>query len=328
MLIVAALSAAFAGSDIAICYSSGYEYDTLAKLKGTKLFTSIVEYNCGALTPGVVDFLNHDAVLVYSDSGFSNGVALGDNLAGYADSGGGVVEAVFANGSVPLSGRFESGGYEPITGSTQSSGVVLTSVVDDASHLVWAGVAGLNGGSSSYHTADAGLSPTAYQVAHWSNGKPLVAVDDTRPGRTVGLNFYPPSSGARGDFWAAATDGEWIMANALDWAIGAPSGAPTAPTLSVSGVCPGPVTIEIFGGTPDGTATIYSDVGAGAGSVPHGVCAGSAMDLTTPTGRKTVNLDASGYAIMTPTMGAGPCGMALQVVDRESCNASTLGFIP
>ncbi len=128
LYILSLIATASAGSNVLVCYSSGYESDVYTKLHDTKMFTNVAETNCGSTTPTVADLLVHDAVLVYSDSGFSNPSGLGNNLADYVDSAGGVVEAVFANGSVPLSGRFESGGYEPITGSLQSSGTVLTSV--------------------------------------------------------------------------------------------------------------------------------------------------------------------------------------------------------
>jgi len=35
--------------------------------------------------------------------------------------------------------------------------------------------------------------------------------------RRVDLGFFPPSSDVRSDFWNAGTDGDILMANALDW---------------------------------------------------------------------------------------------------------------
>ena len=56
-------------------------------------------------------------------------------------------------------------------------------------------------------------------MADWSNVLSLVAVKELPGlGRRVDLNFYPPSSTVRGDFWAVGTDGDWLMANLLAWA--------------------------------------------------------------------------------------------------------------
>src|SRR5205085_1136784 len=38
--------------------------------------------------------------------------------------------------------------------------------------------------------------------------------------RVAGINFFPPSSDASSDFWDSTTDGDVILANALEWAGG------------------------------------------------------------------------------------------------------------
>jgi hypothetical protein len=151
---------------------------------------------------------------------------------------------------------------------------------------------------------------------------------DHHAGTTIGLNFYPPSSTIRGDFWENATDGEWILGNSLDVAMGAPSGSLGALTLNVFGVCPGATTIEVTGGSPNGSVSIYSGATVGVDAIDNGACAGTVSGLDVATRRKTVNLDGSGNAVMTPTFSAVPCGMALQVVDRDTCTASNVSFIP
>ncbi len=328
-ILVLLSSIAFGGGRVGLCYADSYWGDVADQIGATKMFVKVTAFNCGTSTPSVLTLLNQDAVLVWSNSSFSNATNLGDNLADYVDAGGGVVEAVFANGSVALTGRFDTGAYEPIKGSLQSSGIALTSIIDDPGHPIMNGVSFLNGGTASYHTADATYSATAASVAHWSNGLPLVGADDTHAGRTVGLNLFPPSTGARGDFWESATDGEWIMANALDWASGDPVGPAANPVLTVTGVCPGAVTIDIVGGSPDGALTIYSGTGIDiAANVPHGMCAGTNFGLQVATARKTIDLDAGGGAALTLIMGAGPCGMPLAVVDRTTCGFSNIAFIP
>jgi hypothetical protein len=209
-----------AATNVLICYSSGYQSDVLAKVAGSGLFAVFAvvdQFDCGAGTPAAAQLGNYDAVLVYSDGGFNNATLLGDRLADFVDQGGGVVEAVFANASVPLAGRFEAQGYEAITGSAQSQGVALTMTIDDPGHPIMDGVVSFNGGTASYHSSNAALGAGATRIARWNNGLPCVATLETKPGRTVGLNFYPPSSTIRADFWAANTDGDLLLANSLDW---------------------------------------------------------------------------------------------------------------
>jgi hypothetical protein len=103
--------------------------------------------------------------------------------------------------------------------SSQSSGV-LSLVPVDPSHPLLAGVDDFSGGSSSYHAEAARPAPSASLVAEWSDGDALVAVHvPSGAGSVVALNFYPPSSDARADFWDASTDGAALLANAL-WFVG------------------------------------------------------------------------------------------------------------
>ena len=46
------------------------------------------------------------------------------------------------------------------------------------------------------------------------------------------LNFYPPSSTSRADFWVATTDGAKLYTNALVWAAEGATPPPAAPTLT------------------------------------------------------------------------------------------------
>jgi hypothetical protein len=205
-------------ADVLICHASSWFQDVDDRLTATGLFDTVDSFDCSLATPTPATLDGYDAVLVFSDFGFTSPTLLGDRLADYVDRGGGVVEAVFANGSVPLSGRFESGGYEPITGSFQNQGIVLTLVPIDATHPLLEGVATFNGGPNSYHTSNAALGVGATLVAEWNNGLPLIAALELTEGRTVGLNFHPPSPGGFFGGWDPTTDGDLIMANALLWA--------------------------------------------------------------------------------------------------------------
>ena len=191
--------------------------EVVSTLDSTGLFTSVTGFNAGTSTPTLGDLLAYDAVLAYSDASWASGSAMGDVLADYADAGGTVVVAVFSfnsSGGLSLGGRLVTGNYMPFTQANQSSGSALSIVIDDAGSPLMTGVTSFSGGTSSYHDQIA-LTAGATQVAGWSNGRPLVAHKQISTGPVVALNFYPPSTGSRADFWDATTDGDLLMANAL-----------------------------------------------------------------------------------------------------------------
>ncbi|MEM9463516.1 MAG: DUF4215 domain-containing protein [Myxococcota bacterium] len=216
-----------ASADVAI-YGAPFELawnnDVSMKLAAyAGVLGQIDVYDASMVTPTLVELQAYDAVLVYSDTGFANGIVLGDVLADYSDAGGGVVVAVFAY-SISLGGRLVTDGYLPMTFAGQSQDVVHTLVIDDPTHRIMDNVMTFNGGTSSYHHAPVGLAPGGTLVASWNHGEPLVSVATPMVGRTVSINFYPPSSDARNDFWDASTDGALILANALWWASGVQCG--------------------------------------------------------------------------------------------------------
>jgi hypothetical protein len=162
----------------------------------------------------------YEAALVYSDAAFSNPTNLGNALASYISEGGGVVMATFgfSTGSFGIGGNILTAGDLPFSlGSTAEPGN-LTMVEDVPSHVIFTGVTSFNGGTSSYQNSPIAITNGGTQLAHWSNVQPLVGIKDIEPGRTVGLNFYPPSSDARSDFWVSSTSGGLLMANSLLWA--------------------------------------------------------------------------------------------------------------
>lgn len=91
-------------------------------------------------------------------------------------------------------------------------------------------------------------------------------------------------------------------------------------TLAVSGTCPGLMSIDISGATPnDQVMLVYGS--AGSFTVPGGPCAGLVLGIASPTLGAALPTDASGNASLSPTVGAG-CGLTLQAVDLNACAAS------
>jgi hypothetical protein len=172
----------------------------------------------GNPVPTITNLVRYEAVLVYSDSTFSDSTGMGNALASYVDAGGGVVVGVFGFSTVyGLQGNLVTRGYLPFAEGGIASPGNLTLYEDVPTHQIFTGVTSFNGGASSFQDTVT-FNDSATLLGQWSNGQPLVGVRDIPPGRVVGLNFYPPSSDARSDFWVAGTGGGLLMANSLLWA--------------------------------------------------------------------------------------------------------------
>ena len=197
--------------------------DVVTKVQATGLFRTVDSFivgGSGAVTPTLEQLQAYDSVMVFSDAYFLDSTTLGNNLADFVDGGGGVVVQTFAFNVSPLAGRWDSGGYSPIQIAGQSYGTPLTlGTIFDPGHAIMQGVSAFNGGTSSYHNTGA-ANPNASVIANWSNERPLVVDLQTFNGGIVGLNFYPPSSDTRSDFWVATTDGALLIANALQYVAG------------------------------------------------------------------------------------------------------------
>jgi hypothetical protein len=192
--------------------SASWDADTRDKLMATGGFADVVvlpESGCGAATPTLQDLEQYDAVAVWNDCGFQEPQALGDVLADYVDGGGHVVVAAFA-GADSIRGRFSTEGYSAVVSSADGEDGQAHLVADDADDPLLAGVGSFDGGGSSYRIPVAPAEGSTV-VAHWSTGEPLVV----RGAKSIYLNFFPPSSDVRGDFWDASTDGTRLLANAL-----------------------------------------------------------------------------------------------------------------
>lgn len=288
-----------------------WNQDVRAKLLSTRLFTQVdaidVSMQASLRPPTLQQLLQYDAVLVYSDGSFYNNVALGDMLADYVNQGHGVVISTFAffqSGGASLQGRIASGGYFPFTRGSQGQSPHLSLVALDPWHPVLEGVTSFDGGSSSFYNSGISISAGSTLVARWSNDVPLVGLREMPSGRVAGLNFYPPSSDIRPNFWMSSTSGARLMANALLWA--ANMLGPAATDISAenaSGTFGGTVTLSATltsKGSPLANKTISFTVnGNEAGSATtddNGVATLSNVTLAPLSGRVRAGTYATGIA--------------------------------
>lgn len=233
--------------------NASWREDVRTKISGTGeiLEVDVILVLSGEPVPTLADLSRYRAVLVFSDTSFNDDVAMGNVLADYVDQGGGITIATFAYhdvGSLGIKGRLKTGGYLPFSTASQASPGGLTLVKDLPSHPLLFDVTSFDGGTSSYHNSPIAITNGATLVASWSNGQPLVGAKQAGHGRVVGLNFFPPSSDARSDFWDASTDGSQLMINALLWTGQHPPLRFLTPGPAVGGIWP--LYLENFDGTP------------------------------------------------------------------------------
>ncbi len=99
-------------------------------------------------------------------------------------------------------------------------------------------------------------------------------------------------------------------------------------TLTVTGTCPGSITIDVSGATPFGPVILASSPTPGPFLVTGGPCAGTLLGLASPSIFKTATLGPSGSASTTLTAPAAACGLNLQLVDLAACTASNVATLP
>jgi len=144
-------------------------------------------------------------------------------------------------------------------------------------------------------------------------------------------------------------DGETTTGNAVQSVDGAPylglvdSGTGTAQglpfilsmggavglELTLSGSCPGPVTISGSGATPNAGVGVISSGMPGSDILAAGPCAGSETQLDNPVFFNVIPSDAMGNVSFTGNAPAGICGRFVQLVDAGAgCEISNADRIP
>lgn len=101
---------------------------------------------------------------------------------------------------------------------------------------------------------------------------------------------------------------------------------PSGPALALSGVCPGPVTLDASNMTPGGPVAFYYALSAGSTTIPGGHCAGMVLPVTGPTQLGPfVNADGAGNASISGTAQPNHCGLVrVGAVDIGPCTPTNV----
>lgn len=182
--------------------------------------------------PTTAGFLaGFDAVVVSSNSTFSDATLVGDEVKSFADAGGGVVLGQFVfQGQWAISGGINSPGYNPFVNDASSSsyniGSSLGTVYDAASPL-FTGLTVAN--ISTQYQANVGLDAGATLVADWTSDRKAIAFNQLSHSKVVGLNLFPSDGELNADT-------QQLVSNAIDFSMTAAVPEPQVYALMLLGL--------------------------------------------------------------------------------------------
>ncbi|HET6372607.1 MAG TPA: choice-of-anchor D domain-containing protein [Candidatus Polarisedimenticolia bacterium] len=203
-------------------------------------------------TPMLESLLPYDAVVVIANRPWQDTEAVGDVLADYADTGGGVVLTLASFLDIwTVRGRFLSEGYHPLLLTTGPIGTSSPGPFNGA-HPIMAGVRDIAGAL----LAGENVATGAEWVADWSFGQPFIA---TKGSNVVAVNAFVGAPGA----WTG--DIPMALHNAIFWSVQSSTWLSVAPTSGI--VAPGtgaPITLTLdattlIGGNYEADLTVTSN---------------------------------------------------------------------
>ena len=152
----------------------------------------------------------------------------------------------------------------------------------------------------------------------WTEG---AIVDGFTPGVAVDLASVAGQSSVMLQFHYS---GDYAHEWGVDNVVVDNGGAPTGPSLSTTGPCPGPGTLDGAGFTAGGVVGVAWSLQGGAWTIPGGpVCVGTTLDIVQPQVLLTVPADASGGFSVMVNKPAAVCGnVTLQALDFATCAKS------
>ena len=176
--------------------TSSKNKDIANGLLATKNFSGVTVIDARVVTPSLTELKKFDSVLVYNNYKYRDSKKLGDNLADYAEQGGGVVTMVFESSTRlgttrPLQGRWVSKKYGVFSASsTDTRNWNYIGDILQKNHPV---VKDFKSFKGYYRLNKRTTANGSSLIAKWKDGIPLVACRNDVVS-VVGLNFYPVSN--------------------------------------------------------------------------------------------------------------------------------------
>ncbi len=165
-------------------------------------FGNVDTFDTKIATPTLSNLQQYSALVVWSSFSIFDPTTLGNNLADYVDAGGNVVVMSFGSSLGPT-GRWASGGYDPLIGSYGGGNVGSMGTIYDPSNPIFAGVSTINAEYIQPGTVRAGATLLASWDASNFNSSlaPMVIQSNGLTGKVVNLNFYGayPNVNTNGD---------------------------------------------------------------------------------------------------------------------------------
>lgn len=196
--------------------------DVPAKLIASRRFSGVDLFDATLPTPSLATLLPYNAVMTWSNSAYNNTTTLGNTLADYVDAGGAGVTALWGNalsGAGTPQGRWVTQGYDiaptaSLTGYLSNPQAFLGAILEP-NNPVARFVRKFDGGVNSFRMNSVVLL-RGRAIMNWSDGKTLASVHNFR--KRVDIGFWPPSNSSTNG-WNRLTDGTWITANAIEYAV-------------------------------------------------------------------------------------------------------------
>jgi len=101
-----------------------------------------------------------------------------------------------------------------------------------------------------------------------------------------------------------------------------------APSITISGDCPGGLTVSVSGATPSGSIALVGSSEVGSTIVPGGPCAGIELELENGKLLTGFLTDSTGAKSFQRSISGGFCGFSLQAVDYVTCGAGEVLQLP
>jgi hypothetical protein len=192
------------------------------KIANTRLFHLVTYIDVSTFTPEISELQMFDALLIFSNYTYDDPYSLGNTIADYIETGGGVVTMMFdieRDDNWGLQGRFAQERYltiPPAVPCARSPRLEMGKIYDP-NHPIMNNIRSFDGGISSIRPGTTKVYSDVLRIADWEDGRPLVTAKILDCARRADLAFYPKSNEIFDEGWISNTDGHLLMANALQW---------------------------------------------------------------------------------------------------------------